>query len=114
MTPDEYIVLSGYELTKVENPVAFLADFYCNVFGITRFKELYPAIGKLVKYYGIGKVYEAIIENYYRNSKHTKDYFYRNLIFTIKRLQQNDKMAREERTPPTYKEYLKLRESVNV
>lgn len=114
MTLDEYIVLSSYELTKVENPVSFLANFYCNVFGITRFKELYPAIGKLIKQFGIGKVYTAIVENYYKNSRHSKESFYKDLLFTIKRLEKADKLAEEEITPITYQEYSKLRENINV
>ena len=114
MTLDEYIVLSGIELTKVDNPVAFLATFYCNVFGITRFKELYPAIGKLIKQFGVGKVYTAIVEKYRNSAMHNKEHFYRDLIFIIKRLEKQDKIASAEPTPLSYAEYSKLRESVNV
>ena len=112
MQLDEYINKVGNYLLQTDKPVFELAKFYCTLYGISVFKELYPALGKLTKQFGIGKVYKAIIDNYYKNIKYNKEHYYRDLIFAIKRMEKSANVT--EPTPITYAEYTKLRESVNV
>ena len=102
------------KLIHADNPVFDLANFYCELNGIKQFKELYSAIGKLTKQYGIGVIYQAIIQNFYKNKKYTKENFYKDILFTAIGIKKATKLANEEVTPITYKEYIKLRESVNV
>ena len=114
MTPDEYIAESGKELMYVEQPLGFLVKFYCNLFGITVFKGIYPAFGKLIKQYGEGTVYQAIVKNYYKGTKHSRDTYYKNILFTAIGIQKKEKQSESEPTSLSYADYLKLRESVNV
>ena len=114
MQLNEYINKVEDYLLQTDEPVFELAKFYCTLYGIKGFKELYPAIGKLTKQFGISKVYEAIVENYYKASTHTKKKFYTNLLFSIKNAEKRLKIANAEPTPITYTEYSKLREEVNV
>jgi hypothetical protein len=114
MSPDEYIVKSGEELTQVEEPVYFMSAFYCNLFGISGFKELYPAMAKLIKQQGLGTVFDAIVRNYYKGKKFSKDTFYKDILFTTLNIKKERKEAESAPTSMYYTDYLKLRESANV
>ena len=114
MSPDEYIVKSGEELTQVEEPVHFMSTFYCTLFGISRFKGLYPSMAKLIKQQGLGIVYDAIVRNYYKGKKFNRDTFYKDILFTSLNIKKERKEADSAPTSMYYTEYRKLRESANV
>lgn len=114
MTPDEYIIKSGEELKQVDNPLGFLVDFYCNINGISKFKGIYPSIGKLINQHGEGIIYRAIVKNYYKGKPFNKSTYYKDILFTAIGIKKEHKLAEEQPTSMTYTDYLKLRESVNV
>jgi hypothetical protein len=114
MSPDEYIIKSGEELMQVDNPLVFMVRFYCKLYSVKVFKELYPGLGKLIKQFGAGVIYRSIVKNYYSKTYCNKESFYKDLLFTAIGIQKEDKLSEQEPTPITYLEYVKLRESVNV
>lgn len=114
MSPDEYIVKSGEKLVQVDDPLYFLVKFYCTLYGVKVFKELYPSMGKLINQFGVGVIYRTIVKNYYNKTRCNKSSFYKDLLFTAMGIQKEDKLAENEPTPITYLEYVRLRDSVNA
>jgi hypothetical protein len=114
MSPDEYIEKSGEELLQVSDPVIYMAGFYCTLYGINQFKELYPAMGKLIKQQGLGTVYQAIVKNYYKGKQHNKETFYKDILFSTIGIKKEKASAESGQASINYADYLKLMESANA
>lgn len=114
MSPEEYISKSTEELMDVAEPIYYLAHFYCTLYGITTFKEIHPAIGKLIKQQGLGTVFNAIIRNYRKGIQFSKETFYKDILFTTIGMKKARAQVELEPTSMLYSDYIKLRESANV